>query len=298
MAELARPRGRRPGSSCSGCSSRPHPAGSRRTRSRPRSTTCATTAPSWSSRCPPRGGGRNGSCGVRRNVRRRWQPAALLSVRTVGTPHGDARVHVAARPAAGRHPGAQPRRRRRHRGAPTWTRWPPRCPREASPCSWSSSRGGSPVARWPRRRRRSTRRGWRCSRRCAVRGPLVVGGRSPAPGWPAAPRRSSARSASSPWPSRCTRRAGRRSPGARARPAGRAGLPDAGRAGRAGPLRRSAGPSAGHRPDRAARRGRRPLVPGAQGRRTSRPRTAALVVGGRWTGFVATCRESSPPGRG
>ena len=295
VRRVARPRGRRPGSVARPARpGRTRPAhgvpggdhGQQRPQRRPGAGRPAARRG---------GGGRNGRCGVRRNVRRRWRPAALLrcarSARRPVTPG------CTWPPPGG---GSAPWRSATVRAAawrrPTWPRWPPHCPREASPCSGSSSRGGSRVAGWPARRRRWTRRGWRCSRRWPSQDRLSSAADRPEPGWPAARRRSSAPSASSRWRSRCTRRAGRTGPGCpsstcRSRPAFRCWWCRASRDPFGGPPDASAATGRTVLPVA----GRRPLVPGAQAADDQPATTAALVAARR--GLAFSHRRESAGGR-
>ena len=170
-----------------------------------RSATCATTAPSWSSRC-----------------RSRTCPLDVVDVtlpRTddascVDTPHGEGRLVTdrARRPIAtlllghGAGGGIETPRPRR--------RWPATCRATASPWSASSSRGGvagRKVATAPptldaalRGRRRPA------ARPHAARSSAAA---PPAPGPPPDGGAGSAPPAAWRWRSRCTRPAGRRSPG-------------------------------------------------------------------------------------
>ena len=160
-------------------------------RSRPPSATCATTAPSWSSRC------------------RSKRPMDMSSELLVDTPHGEGRL-VTDRARTGRSrrccsataPATASRRATSRRSRTT-------CPRN-----------GVSVVRFeqPWRRRRpqgrdrrpppSTRRWWRPPTSCGSRTPLVVGGRSA--GARSAARcaeRTRGRAAAWRWRSRCTRRA-------------------------------------------------------------------------------------------
>ena len=242
-----------------------------------RSTTCATTARSWSSRSRP-----TSALGVSAADDRPTQPVADA-----------ARRRPAGHRPRPRDPVAtlllEPRRRRRHRRPRPGGAGRARCPRHGHhrrPCS--SSRGGSPARRsrrappmldaaLRRRRRRS----------CALRTPLVVGG-----------RRAGARSAARMRP----RARRRRLPGARvpAAPARAAGEVPARRAARAPACRRwwsraSATRSGtargvpraastlavvpGARPRRSRCRRPRPLDPGRGARRSSSRR--------RWSGSCA-----------
>ena len=106
----------------------------------------------------------------------------LSDVRTVPTPHGDARLVTSAPATRSRRccsatapgPASTPT---------TWPRWPRRCPPRASPCTASSSRGGWPAGRSRPRRPRST---------TALRAPPTTCGRTPS-SW--ADARAGARSA-------------------------------------------------------------------------------------------------------
>ena len=171
----ARSRRRRPARAAGARRAR---AGSRPTRSRRWSTTCATTGPSCSSRSPLED--------VRRVSR------AMTDGRSSRRPHGDARLHARPRAAPGRDAAAQPRRRRRRRRAR-----PGRAGRGAAAQRITVVRveqpwrvAGKKVAPRPAVARR------RASRRAAdelrVRTPLVVGGRSAGARSAAARRASSA----------------------------------------------------------------------------------------------------------
>ena len=98
------------------------PGGSRRTRSPTPSTTCGTTARSWSSRCPLEGD--PSDVGEMADAARAdgRAPAVLSWPRPLmPTPVGDARVNVRkADRTPARHARARPRRGRRHRQPPTW----------------------------------------------------------------------------------------------------------------------------------------------------------------------------------
>ena len=138
----------------------------------------------------------------------------LSTERTVATPHGEAPAGRHRRaPSPARHPRCSATAPAAASTPATWTRWPTALPGTASPWCCSSSRGRSPGARSPPRRRRSTGPGSRRPSTCASARPLVVGGRSAGarsrgPHGDAARRRGRAWR----WPSRCTRPAGRRVP--------------------------------------------------------------------------------------
>ena len=237
---VARPRPRRPGRRRAAARARRARAGSRRTRSRPRSTTCATTARAGRPAAAEEAARPRPGSG--RTVLSDRATRSSAEVRAVGTPAGDARVHVAAARRRARRPRARPRCRRRRRDGRPAPRWPPRCPpRRHGGAGRAAVAGRRPPGR---RRRPVAGRGVAGGARDARR---VAEDRSssaaaaPGPGWPAAPRAASAPSACSRWPSRCTRRAGRTGPGCRSSTWPVAGRPTgAGGAGHPGPVRRPA----------------------------------------------------------
>ena len=162
------------------------PAGARgaRARSRPtrcprRSATCATTAPSWWSRC-------------RSTTSPSWLTTERMPAeQRVGTPHGDGRLVTYRAAPAGRHAAAQPRRRQGHRHPRPARRWPRALPRQGISVRAvrAAVAGGRAQGRQPAGdARRGLRRGRRLLR---TRTPLVVGGRR-------AGARSAARTAARP----------------------------------------------------------------------------------------------------
>ena len=122
-----------------------------------RSTTSATTVPSWSRRC--RSSRADGD--VRDAVRLVRRPLMHSDVRMIATPQGDARLYAARAQPTGRDAGARPWRRQGRRTPATWRRWPMPCPARASRCSGSSSPGivaGKKVAARPAAARRGDHR--------------------------------------------------------------------------------------------------------------------------------------------